>query len=155
MCLVGFLISIAFATNAELYLLDIMDNFINNYGIVVVGLLEAFVIGWIIKPKTIRNHANSISYFRIGKWWDIIIKYVTPIILLITLVQSVITEIKTPYGGYDTISLLLYGWGVIGLGIIGALLISKRPWQKKNQLDYKYEDNNDKSKSKVELEEVF
>ena len=155
MCSVGFLISIAFATNAGLYLLDIMDNFINNYGIVVVGLLEAFVIGWIVKPKTIRDHANSISYFRIGKWWDIIIKYVTPIILFITLVQSVITELKTPYGGYDTISLLLYGWGVIGLGSIGALLISKRPWQKKNQLDYKYEDNSDENNSKVELEEVF
>ena len=133
MCIIGFLISTAFATNAGLYLLDIMDNFINNYGIVAVGLLEAFVIGWIVKPKTIREHVNAISYFRIGKWWDFIIKYVTPTLLLITLVQSVITEFKSPYGGYDLISLLLYGWAIIALGIIGGILISKKPWKVKDE----------------------
>lgn len=130
MCLIGFFISIVFATNAGLYLLDIMDNFINNYGIVVVGLLESFVIGWIIKPKTIREHTNNISYYRIGKWWDIIIKYITPVLLTITLIQSLISEFNTPYGGYDLRSLLLYGWAIIALGIIGALLISIQPWNK-------------------------
>lgn len=132
-CVIGFLISTAFATNAGLYLLDIMDNFINNYGIVVVGLLEAFVIGWIVKPKEIREHTNNISYFRIGKWWDLIIKYVTPTLLVITLVQSLITEFKTPYGGYDLISLVLYGWSIIALGIIGGLFISKKPWKIDNK----------------------
>ena len=132
-CSIGFLISIAFATNAGLYLLDIMDNFINNYGIVVVGLLEAFVIGWIVRPKVIREHVNAISYFKIGKWWDVIIKYVTPTLLVITLIQSLITELKTPYGGYDFISLCLYGWSIIALGIIGGLLISKKPWRTKSE----------------------
>lgn len=132
-CVIGFLISTAFATNAGLYLLDIMDNFINNYGIVVVGLLEAFVIGWIVKPKEIREHTNNISYFRIGKWWDLIIKYVTPTLLVITLVQSLITELTTPYGGYDLISLALYGWSIIALGIIGGLFISKKPWKIENK----------------------
>ena len=68
-CGLGFVVSIAFATRAGLYLLDIIDNFVNNYGIVVIGLLEAFVIGWIIKPETIRNHTNEVSYYKIGKWW--------------------------------------------------------------------------------------
>ena len=64
-CVVGFLLSSIFATGAGLYFLDIIDNFINNYGIVVVGLLEAIFIGYIIKPKTIRKHTNSMSYFKI------------------------------------------------------------------------------------------
>lgn len=129
MCLIGFTASIVFASNAGLYLLDIMDNFINNYGIVVVGLLEAFVMGWIIKPKVIRQHTNKISHFKIGKWWDVIIKYVTPTLLTIILVQSLINEFKNPYGGYDLVSLLLYGWAIIALGIIGGLLISKKTWK--------------------------
>lgn len=133
MCIIGFVLSTAFATNAGLYLLDIMDNFINNYGIVTVGLLEAFVIGWIVKPKTIREHTNSISYFKIGKWWDFIIKYITPTLLLITLVQSIITELKTTYGGYDLLPLLLYGWAIIALGIIGGMLICKKPWKIENK----------------------
>lgn len=134
MCLIGGTISTLFATNAGLYLLDIMDNFINNYGIVVVGLLEAIVIGWLLKPATIRNHTNQVSYFKIGRWWDIIIKYVTPLILIITVVQTLITEFKTPYGGYDLLSLFLYGWAIIAFGIIGSLLISKKSWKIEEEL---------------------
>ena len=131
-CGLGFVVSIAFATRAGLYLLDIIDNFVNNYGIVVIGLLEAFVIGWIIKPETIRKHTNSVSYYSIGKWWDITIKYITPTILAIMLISSIVTEIKTPYGGYSTAELITYGWAIVGIGIIGALLVSKMPWKNKD-----------------------
>lgn len=131
-CIVGFILSIAYSTRAGLYLLDIIDNFINNYGIVVVGLLEAIVIGWIVKPKTIREHTNSISYFRIGKWWDILIKYITPAILLVMVISSLVNEFRHPYGGYSTGALIAYGWCIIGIGIIGALLISRRPWKNKD-----------------------
>ena len=135
MCIIGFIVSSIFATNAGLYLLDIMDNFINNYGIVSVGLLEAILVGWIVKPHVIREHTNGMSYFRVGKWWDLIIKYVTPTLLIITIVQSLITEFKTPYGGYGLASLLLYGWCVIGIGIIGGFLISKKPWKMDKHID--------------------
>ena len=131
-CICGFLGSIIYSTNAGLYLLDIVDNFINNYGIVVIGLLEAFVIGWIVKPVSLREHANSVSHFRIGKWWDIIIKYITPLILAFMLVSSIVKELKSPYEGYSLSALLVYGWGVIAITIISALLISKRPWKNKN-----------------------
>ena len=129
-CIVGFSLSSLFATGAGLYFLDIIDNFINNYGIVVVGLLEAIFIGYIIKPKTIRKHTNSMSYFKIGKWWDFAIKYVTPGVLLFMLIQSFLTELKAPYEGYSLSALLLYGWGVIGFGIVVSILISRKPWKK-------------------------
>lgn len=128
-CVIGFVLSLAFATDAGLYLLDIMDNYINNYGIVCAGLLEAVIVGWYLKPKTVRDHVNKISYFRIGSWWDVIIKYITPGMLIITIVQSIIKEFQTPYGGYDTLPLLLYGWLVIVIGIIGAHIISKCRWK--------------------------
>ncbi|MBF8983619.1 sodium-dependent transporter [Lutibacter sp. B2] len=128
-CIGGFIMSIAFATQAGLYLLDIMDNFINNYGIVVIGLLEAILVGWIIKPKTIREHTNSVSYYKIGKWWDIIVQYVTPIILTFMLVKSFITEVHKPYGGYNLPALMVYGWGIILIGIVGSIVISKKTWK--------------------------
>lgn len=130
---IGFLISTLFATQAGLYILDIMDNFINNYGIVIVGLLEAIIIGWFIKPFIIRKHTNAISYFKIGNWWELIIKYVTPLLLFITLIQSFLKELKMPYGNYDLTSLRLYGWSLIIGGITLALIISSRPW--KNNLE--------------------
>ena len=130
-CITGLLVSGTFASGAGLYLLDIMDNFINCYGIVVVGLLEAIVIGWIIKPEVIRNHTNKTSYFRIGKWWDFTVKFITPAILAYMLISNFVTEIKTPYGGYNLPEIFAYGWSVIGVGIIGSLLISKKPWKNK------------------------
>ena len=127
----GAVVSATFASGAGLYILDIMDNFVNCYGIVVVGLLEAIVIGWIIKPSVIREHTNKTSYFRIGKWWDFTVKFVTPIMLAIMLVSNFVTELKAPYGGYNLPELFAYGWSVIGLGIRGSLLISKKPWKNK------------------------
>ena len=134
--LAGVILSTTFATGAGLYVLDIMDNFINCYSIVVVGLLEAIVIGWIIKPKTIRDHTNKTSYFRIGKWWDFTVKFITPIMLAIMLITNFVTEIKAPYGGYNIAELFAYGWSVIGLGIIGALILSKKPWKDKAIEDF-------------------
>ncbi len=132
LCIVGATISSVFATGAGLYLLDIIDNFVNCYAIVGVGLLEAILIGWIVKPDIIRNHVNKISYFRIGKWWDFIVKFVTPTMLIIMLVQSLISELKSPYGGYPLAATLVYGWAIIGFGVIVALLISRKPWENKS-----------------------
>ena len=137
--LMGVIISGTFASGAGLYILDIMDNFINCYGIVVVGLLEAIVIGWIIKPATIREHTNKTSYFKIGKWWDFTVKFITPTMLAIMLISNFVTEIKTPYAGYNLPELFAYGWSVIGLGIIGALLFSRRPWNNKEIENFKDE----------------
>lgn len=131
-CLIGFSTSLLFASGAGLYLLDIIDNFINNYGIVVVGLLEVTLVGWILKPYIIREHTNDISYFRIGKWWDVTVKYLTPAILVFMLVQSLITEIKSPYGGYSLRALFMYGWSVILIGIVSSIIITKKPWKNKN-----------------------
>ncbi|WP_024615725.1 sodium-dependent transporter [Clostridium sp. Ade.TY] len=136
MCIIGALMSSVFATGAGLYILDIVDSFINSYGIVVVGLLEVVLIGWIIAPSKIREHANSVSHFRVGKWWDITIKFITPALLIYMVIQSIITEIKVPYGGYQLSELISYGWSVIGFGIIVALIISRRPWKDKSIEDY-------------------
>ena len=106
--IIGALLSATFATGAGLYILDIMDNFINCYGIVVVGLLEVIVIGWIVKPATIRNHTNKISYFKIGKWWDFVVKFITPTMLLIMLISNFVAELKAPYGDYNLPELFAY-----------------------------------------------
>jgi len=122
-----------YATGAGLYFLDIVDAFINSYSIVVVGLLEAIVIGWIIGTKNIREHSNSVSIYSIGKWWDIMVKFVTPAILTYMLVQNVITEIKSPYGGYPMLAIGIFGWGVVGLIVALSIFLSKTKW-KNNEL---------------------
>jgi len=125
----GYFFSIFYSTGAGLYFLDIVDAFINSYSIVVVGLLQAIVVGWFVGTKVIREHTNSVSLFSIGKWWDIMVKFVTPAILTYMLIQSVIGELKSPYGGYSTGALLVFGWGLVALIIVLSLVISKKPWK--------------------------
>ncbi|MGO1713161.1 MAG: sodium-dependent transporter, partial [Senegalia sp. (in: firmicutes)] len=130
--IVGYLICVIYATGAGLFVLDIVDAFINSFSLVTVGLIEALILGWVIGADKIREHTNSVSIYRIGKWWEIMIKFVTPAILTVMLVSKLINEIKTPYGGggYSTTALLILGWGVIGAIIIIAFIAMSTKWHK-------------------------
>ncbi|TCT16270.1 NSS family neurotransmitter:Na+ symporter [Natranaerovirga pectinivora] len=127
----GYSISVFYATGAGLYFLDIIDAFINSYSIVVVGLLQSIVVGWFIGAHVIREHTNAVSIFSVGKWWEIMVKFVTPTVLIFMLGQSIINEIIEPYGGYSMKALLIFGWGIIALIIITSIILSKRPWRNK------------------------
>ncbi len=126
--LVGYLISIIYTTGAGLYILDIVDAFVNSYGIVVVGLAEAVVVGWFLGPAVIREHTNAISYYSVGRWWDVMIKYVTPAVLIFMLLQNLIGEFAKPYGDYNRNATVIFGWGVIALSVAASFIISRRPW---------------------------
>lgn len=134
--IIGFIISCMYATGAGLYILDIVDNFINSYGVVVVGLFEVILVGWILNPNTIREHTNDISYYKIGSWWNLVIKYLTPAMLIYMLVQNLITEVSKPYGGYSTPALFLYGWLTIIIGVVGSLVLSRYSWNDKDIDNY-------------------
>jgi neurotransmitter:Na+ symporter, NSS family len=125
----GYLISILYATGAGLYFLDIVDAFINSYAIVTVGLAEAFAVGWLLGAHRIREHTNAISYYSVGKWWDIMVKFVTPAVLTYMVIQNFINDINKPYGGYSITAVLIFGWGAILLGISCSFLLSRRPWK--------------------------
>ena len=108
MCLVGFFLSMAFTFGSGLHWLDIMDYFIGNFGLVLVGLVECIVLGWLYTVYKLRDHANMTSEIKIGKWWDYLIKFVVPSVLIILLVISIVNNIINPYEGHT--------WWVILIG---------------------------------------
>ncbi|NCN98735.1 sodium-dependent transporter [Candidatus Pacearchaeota archaeon CG10_big_fil_rev_8_21_14_0_10_35_219] len=122
-CLISFLLGIIFVTGAGLYFLDIVDYFINNYGLVTAGLLEAVVIGWYFGPKKIRLFVNKQCGCNIRGWWDYAIKYVIPIALIILLGYQFYTDITTPYGGYPQWALAI-GWVSFLIPLIIAIVFS-------------------------------
>lgn len=119
---VAFICSVFFTTGAGLYLLDIVDHWINNVGIVLGGLLEVILIGWFFNLEEIREHANSMSDFAVGSWWNIMIKYVSPIIIGYMMIMNIINEFKVPYEGYESSALTVFGWGSIIACIILAFV---------------------------------
>ncbi|HBG60487.1 MAG: transporter [Omnitrophica WOR_2 bacterium GWF2_38_59] len=109
-CVFGFIAGIIFSTFAGLYYLDITDHFITNYGLVGIGLLEVIAVGWIYKAENLRKYINEVSDIKIGKWWNILIKFIIPVILSLLLVTGIYRDIKTPYEGYPQWALFTFGW---------------------------------------------
>ena len=127
-CVLGFLGSLIFTTRAGLYILDIADHFITNYGLVIGGLLECLIIGWVLKASVLRKHISRLGTV-IPPLWDVLIKFVTPAILTYLLYLSFAGDIAENYEGYPTGQLLVYGVGLIFVCLAVALVLALVPWK--------------------------
>ncbi len=126
---VGFLIGLMYTTKAGLYIFDTVDQYVAKYIIIMVGLYECILIGWIYGSDKIRNYVNPLSDFAIGKWWDVCIKYITPVILGVSFVQLVYGDLVRPYGGYPWSGIIVFGWGSIAAVIIVGIVLASKPWK--------------------------
>jgi NSS family neurotransmitter:Na+ symporter len=126
-CVFGFVVGLVFTTGAGLYWLDIVDHWMNNYGLVVIGFLECIAIGWFYGTRRLKAYINEVSDFRVGLWWDIFIKWITPLALGSALVVNIVQEIQIPYEGYPRWALYVGGWGVVAVIIAVAWIITALP----------------------------
>ena len=111
LCSIGFLLSLFFTAGNGLYLIEIIDHFIAEFGLVAIGLLECIFLGWLVPISLFRNHANKTSDIKIGTWWDILIKIVIPTILILLLTFSTIDNIFHPYQDHPW-------WVIITIGVL-------------------------------------
>ncbi|MBT7903675.1 sodium-dependent transporter [Candidatus Woesearchaeota archaeon] len=119
-CGSAFVLGIIFTTRAGLYFLDIVDHFLSHFGLVLVGLFECIAIGWIYGPEKLRTYINSVSDWHLGAWWDYVIKYFMPAVLIILLVVQMYHEFTVPYEGYP-IWALEVGWLVVIIPLVIAI----------------------------------
>lgn len=129
-CITGFLGSIVFTARSGLYWLDIVDHFINQYGLVVAGLLECFLIGWIFKASRLREHINHAGGVILSKAWDVCVKFITPAVLLFLIFNSLSQEVTKPYGDYSWVAIIMIGRDWLMLALIAALFVSLRGWKR-------------------------
>ncbi len=127
-------VSLIYTTGGGLYILDIADYFINQFGVAISGLVEVIVIGYMFKLADVREHANATSDFAVGGWWNFMIKIVTPIVLGISVIQNFVSNFQENYEGYATIEVVLLGWLVAALAVIIGIAISKAKWQDESML---------------------
>ncbi|WP_075982778.1 sodium-dependent transporter [Bacillus massilinigeriensis] len=121
--------SILFATHSGLYILDSVDYFINQFGVVLTGLTEVVLVAWVLKQlKPLQLHANSVSDIMIGTKWRLCLGVVTPIILGFMTIQNIISVVKDNYGGYPTSFLIYSGWLVAIVAFSIGLLFMKFKW---------------------------
>ncbi|UCD83527.1 MAG: sodium-dependent transporter, partial [Deltaproteobacteria bacterium] len=125
----GFAGGIIFTTGGGLFWLDIVDHFLSHYGLVVVGILECILVGWIFRAEKVREFVNQVSNFRIGTWWNLSIRYFIPIILGIIIFGNLVKELSQPYEGYSWTSLILIGRDWLLITLIAAFFLARRPWK--------------------------
>ena len=116
-CLLGFLGGIIFTTSAGLYFLDIVDHFVNSYNLMIVALLECIAVGWIFGANKLRRYINSVSDWKVGRWWNFAIRYIIPLSLIVLLVLNFWNEVHVPYEGYPAWALAI-GWAVPVIPIV-------------------------------------
>ena len=124
MSVVGFGFGIIFTTEGGLSWLGTIDGFVNGtWGILLVGLVEFLVVGWLYDTRILRRHANARSDWEIGLWWEWLIKFIIPSILGALFVWSFYDDF-TSEGGFMIDSEGKMIWpNVIGLGLMALAFV--------------------------------
>ena len=136
-CVISALISLVFITQSGLAWLDIVDNWTNQYNMIIIGVMECVVIGWIFKPKKVLQEINkNAQKYKMPDWWFIgSIKFIAPIALTGFCIWNLYSLFKGGgiYGaesGYPLWSNIIGGWAVTFLvfvsGFIAKAIINRK-----------------------------
>ena len=124
-CGLATVLSLLYVTRGGLFYLDTVDHFVNAYGLVIAGLAEVLLIAWVARTlEEQRSHVNEVSYVRLGAWWTISLKFITPVLLGFMVLYGLWQELKENYEGYPTSGLLLVGVGGVMLTLLLAAALS-------------------------------
>lgn len=116
-----------FSSTSAIKLVDIIDHFINNLGIVSGALVSIVMVSWFKRTlmSELEMHINHISTIKLGRTWEFTLTIITPVVLLSTLFLTLIALIQNGYGDYSSSLLLWFGWGSVIFCVLGSLLMSK------------------------------
>jgi len=83
-CIIAAVLSIVFITQSGLAWLDIVDNWTNQYNMIIIGVLECVVIGWIFDTRKVLKEINrNTEVYKMPAFWFIgSIRCIAPFVLL-------------------------------------------------------------------------
>jgi neurotransmitter:Na+ symporter, NSS family len=133
-------VSLVYATRGGLNLLDVVDNFVNLFGIAAVGLVEVILVAWILRRVgELRAHADAISDVPLRGWWTFALVAVTPVLLGLVTIDNLRRELAVPYGtegadGYPVWFVTAFGWGTAGAALAVGLALTLPRWRRPTEL---------------------
>jgi len=70
LCILGFLIAIPFCTDVGPYHMDLFDDYVNTKGMIFVGIMEAFSLGWVYQrdKQCELVGTEAVNIFNGGYW---------------------------------------------------------------------------------------
>lgn len=124
LCIIGFLISLLFTTQSGNYLLSMVDEFLNNFVIIVLIILQVLIFSWVYNLEELLPVLNEYSKIKVGSLWKNLVKYVMPIFLGVLLIMGIndILNSQTPNALYIQVILVVI---IIVVPLILTILPSK------------------------------
>ncbi len=134
-------ISLVFlGTTSGLHVLDIVDHFINQYGILLVAVVSMLVVAWGVRAlRDIAAHHNLTGSLKLGRTWLSLVSVLTPLALTYVLLDGFLAEIDKPYGDYPRWMLNTLGWGSAFAVILFGVLAARVRWRPETSLDIPHE----------------
>ena len=121
-----------FATTSGLFVLDVTDEFINQFGIMAVALVTVLAVTYAFrKLPELAEHLNRRSTFKVGLLWRILVGVLVPLALAYMLYSQIKAKIEVPYGsadGYAPSLVTIFGWGMVFAVIVLSVVLSLIPW---------------------------
>ena len=120
-----------FSTTMGLPLLDVLDKWANEYGIVAAALVSTIVVSYVVRGlPTLRDHLNVRGTFPIGRWWLLCVAVIAPVVLGVSLVSSTIELITSPttYSDYPGWFNIVFGWLMALALLVAGIVLSLLPW---------------------------
>ncbi|WP_141012538.1 sodium-dependent transporter [Nocardioides sambongensis] len=130
---------VLFSTTSGVYVLDIADHFINQFGILLVAVVSMVVVAWVLRAlPLLADHLNLTGSVHLGTWWRALVMVITPVALAIVLVDAFRTDVQTPYGDpsapFPAWMLGVFGWGTAAAVLVFGFLAAMVPWARHDAL---------------------
>ena len=124
-CGIAAVISLVYATRAGLAWLDIVDNWTNQFNLIVIGIMECIAIGWCFNLDKVLAQINLNSKkFRMPRiWFRVSIKIISPLCLFILLVWNVYS-LFIKNGGHYNADYPIWAENVAGWVVTGFVFLS-------------------------------
>lgn len=129
--------TVLFGTTTGLPVLDVMDKFVNYFGIVAVAFASLVAIVAKGKLSTLGHHINKTSSFKVGTVWRLCVVITTGVLAFMVFSEA-IKIFNEGYEGYPSWFVNIFGWGMAGLLLVVAFILSLLPW--KNEAEFKVEE---------------
>ncbi|WP_386697845.1 MULTISPECIES: sodium-dependent transporter [unclassified Lonepinella] len=117
-----------FGTTTGLPMLDVMDKFVNYFGIVAVAFVSLIAIVANEKLGILGNHLNETSSFKVGFVWRLCIVITTGILAFMLLSEGA-KVFSEGYEGYPSWFVNTFGWGMAIALVVVSILLSRLKWK--------------------------
>lgn len=134
LCVAGFLMGLIYCFGRGHLWLDITDEYMGNYGLPLVALVQCILVAWVI-PKAkfddLQQDINKRSELRTGFLWRFCLKFLTPAVLIWSLYYQTVKLVDQGVNFHT----IFFGVVPAGLVIVAAVMLQKIETQQDREDD--------------------